>query len=379
MTIAFLRASHVAPDPRLEKEVRSLFKRYPDISILAWDREGDLPRREIMDAGTGRAPIKRFSIRGKHGAGMKNLIVLLRFQFFLAAELWQMRKHLTVIHAADLSTAITGLVMARLLRVPLVYDIYDYYVDGYPVPHTLVPFVERLDIAVINRADVVLIATEARVAQLRKATPRSLHVIHNAPDGSEVLLEHSAVRPNRLVYVGILSHFRLLEEVLEVFSRRSDWELHIGGFGPLEHVISDYAGRFENIVYHGRISYRETLQLESTATALFAVYDPVVPNHKYSAPNKFYEALFLGKPIVVAKGTGVDQLVEKYDVGRVIDYNEASFERVVEEVLSDPTLVSEMGERGRDVFAREFNWSTMETRLHVIYEHLLAERRPRHH
>jgi hypothetical protein len=41
MTIAFLRATHVAPDPRVEKEVNSVLKEHPDILILGWDRDGD--------------------------------------------------------------------------------------------------------------------------------------------------------------------------------------------------------------------------------------------------------------------------------------------------------------------------------------------------
>jgi glycosyltransferase involved in cell wall biosynthesis len=307
---------------------------------------------------------------------LRNLGALIAFQVFLAVNLWKMRKDIEAIHAADFSTALTGLLMARLLRVPLVYDIYDYYVESFPVPKALAPLIELLDVAVINRADAVIIVTEARIAQIRKASPKSLTVIHNSPDSAGHSSEQTAPQPNRLVYVGILSEGRLLEELLSVFARRDDWELHIGGFGSLEQTVEAYAAENDNIVYHGRLQYTQTLQLEAEGSVLFAVYDPTVPNHKYSAPNKFYEALFLGKPLIVARGTGVDALVDEYGVGIVVEYTAESFERGLETLLGEPKLLLEMGERGQQAFASHFSWSIMEERLYGVYRQVLDDSKP---
>ncbi|WP_104130441.1 glycosyltransferase family 4 protein [Cryobacterium sp. N21] len=371
MSIVFLRASHVSPDPRIEKEVRSLIKRYPNITILAWDRDGGLARSEVLDFDLGNANIIRSAIRGRHGRGIKNIVALFRFQFFLVFQIWKLRHEVEVIHAADLSTAATGFFCSRILRIPLVYDIFDYYVDGYPVPKALKPLVEWLDIRIINRANAVIIATEARVDQIRPALPRSLLVIHNTPDLAPIVPDANLANSNRLVYVGILSEHRLLVELLGLFSRRPDLELHIGGFGPLEAMVKEFAQNFRNIIYYGRISYIETLALESTALALFAVYDPSIANHAYSAPNKFYEALSLGKPVIVARGTGVDRLVESFAVGIVVDYDANSFEQAVDDLLRDPVGAKAMGDHGRVVFRDEFDWPRMESRLHSLYATLI--------
>ena len=47
-------------------------------------------------------------------------------------RLLRWRRRVDAIHACDLSTGLTGLLMARLLRVPLIYDVYDYYADSFP-------------------------------------------------------------------------------------------------------------------------------------------------------------------------------------------------------------------------------------------------------
>ena len=52
---------------------------------------------------------------------------------------------------------------------------------------------------------------------------------------------------------------------------------------------------------YGKLQYSQTLALESQCDIRVATYDPSIRNHKYSAPNKFYESLMLGKPIIMAK------------------------------------------------------------------------------
>lgn len=59
-----------------------------------------------------------------------------------------------------------------------------------------------------------------------------------------------------------------------------------------------------------------------------AIYDPKVPNHRYAAPNKFYEALMLGKPIVMAKNTGFDEIIEENNIGCLIEYSKSGLKMV---------------------------------------------------
>ena len=76
------------------------------------------------------------------------------------------------------------------------------------------------------------------------------------------------------------------------------------------------------------------------------MYDPNVPNHRYSAPNKFYEALALGKPIVVAKGTGIDVEVERLGVGIAETFSAQGLEHGLAAVASSNELRSQSAELG---------------------------------
>lgn len=51
---------------------------------------------------------------------------------------------------------------------------------------------------------------------------------------------------------------------------------------------------------------------------IVAIYEKSVLNNVYAAPNKYYEGLYLGKPILTTKGTLVGKHTEQYNTGFVI-------------------------------------------------------------
>ena len=94
-----------------------------------------------------------------------------------------------------------------------------------------------------------------------------------------------------------------------------DVEFHIGGFGQLENYIIEQSQRNNNIYFYGKLPYGKTLALEQACDIMIAIYDPSFANHKYAAPNKFYESLMLGKPIIMAHHTGFDNIIERNRIG----------------------------------------------------------------
>ena len=58
---------------------------------------------------------------------------------------------------------------------------------------------------------------------------------------------------------------------------------------------------------------------------MLAIYDPEIENHRFAAPNKFYESLMLGKPVMMVKNTGMSQVVVENDLGVLIEYTAEGF------------------------------------------------------
>src|SRR5690554_3139092 len=138
MRVVLLRSNPVNPYPRLEKTANCLLKNGYSVHVLAWDRSSKYNEKLTkLELSNGDVPITRFGIPSSYGAGIKkNLFPLIKFQFELLKWLIKNRTSYDVIHAYDFDTGYVSLVIARLFRKKIVYDIADYYVDSHNLKNT---------------------------------------------------------------------------------------------------------------------------------------------------------------------------------------------------------------------------------------------------
>lgn len=373
--IVLIRSNPVRPYPRLEKMANCLVKNGYEVTVLAWDRdENYAPKEEILELKAAEVKIVRFGAKGQFSGGFKkNLKSLIRFQLFIRKWLYRHKNEYDVIHAYDFDTGYMASKCAKALEKKLVYDIPDYYVESHGLEKSkLGKIIKRMEDAVISKADATIICTEERRNQIKDAKPKKLYVVHNTPD-TGVGPEPLKIPGEKLkfVYVGILGKTRFIDEIAQCISKRSDCEFHIGGFGAnMEEYFEKLSKDFDNIFYYGRIPYNETLRLEGECDVMCALYDPKVPNHFYAAPNKFYEALMLGKPLIMAKNTGMASVVEENDLGEVIDYNEHALNVAIDRLVQRKNEWIEIGERARKLYVEKYSFGEMEKRIIELYSNL---------
>ncbi|MGC9124882.1 MAG: glycosyltransferase family 4 protein [Caldisericaceae bacterium] len=371
-SIIFLRSNPVYPDPRVEKEALSLSKNGFKVIIVAWDREDKFPSYESKVF----ADIYRLKVKADFGTGLKNVKHLLKWQLALLLWLAKNRNRFSCIHACDFDTIIPALVCKLLYKKKVVYDIFDFYADMLRnVPNTLKKIIRKIDLFLIGIADTVIIADESRLKQVEGSHPKKLVIIYNSPAQYSVSERGREIKDIGksydliISYVGLLQHERGILEMIKVVKKNKNWKLNLGGFGGDEEIIRQYCESADNIVFFGRVPYQKTLEIYAESDVLFATYDPSIPNHRYSSANKLFEAMMLGKPIIVARNTGMDLTVQKYNLGFVIDYgDEAQLEDVLKRVeLWDSITKRDFAERVSSLFEENFSWVIMEKRLVKIY------------
>ena len=138
----------------------------------------------------------------------------------------------------------------------------------------------------------------------------------------------------------------------------------------MENEIVKAAQDCERIYFYGRLPYKKTLTLENSCDIMTAIYDPKVPNHKYAAPNKFYESLMLGKPVVMAKNTGFDEIIEKNKIGCLIDFSFEGLSKGLEDLISRKENFPEISKTMKQLYKEKYSWSIMEERLTNLYKGL---------
>lgn len=233
--------------------------------------------------------------------------------------------------------------------------------------------VKHLEDNIINRANATIVCTEERKNQISGTHPPKLYVIHNTPD---IDVEQSEFNGSihkrlRLVYVGIFGTSRFVDKIAEVVAERDDCEFHIGGFGAgMESYFEDMARKHDNIIYYGRIPYDKTIELERNCDVMCAIYDPKIPNHFYAAPNKFYEALSLGKPLLMARNTGMASIVEIEEIGEVIDYNTKSLNEAIDHLISNTRNFLQIAKKEKELYCNKYSWKKMEFVIKDIYSQI---------
>lgn len=367
--VLFCRSNPVDPDPRVEREAAALAASGYEVEILAWDRTGSLPEEDIREG----IPVHRLPIRARFAQGLGNLWPLLRWLFGLTIWLIRQRGKVDLIHACDFDTVGPALLCKFLFGKGVIYDIFDFYADYLrATPGWMKRVIRRLDFLAIRWADAVILVDECRREQIKGSQPKRVVVIHNSPRdvycqmaGKELDADKDLV----LIYVGLLQVERGLLELLDVIARHPTWSLHLAGFGGDEPRIVERAQELENVSWYGRIDYRRALELTAGSDVSIATYDPGIPNHRYASPNKIYEAMMLAKPVVVARHTHMDRMVEEWDCGRVVTYGDpADLEKALSELEGNPLLREELGANGRSAYESHYSWSTMQSRLLALYE-----------
>lgn len=368
--ILILRSNPVAPDPRVEKEAASLAQAGYHVRALGWDRTAQLPTPELRDG----VEITRLGIQSEYGQGLGNLPQLLRWQWGLWRHLVQHHDEFDLIHACDFDTVLPALAAKLLWSKAVIYDVFDFYAEHLRrTPGWIKGLIRSADLWALSRADGVILADEARREQIRGARPRRMTVVYNSPrDEAGGLQPEAGIHPEgsrlHLAYIGLFQVERGLLEMLEVMRKHPEWSLVMAGFGGDAERISALAGELPNVTCLGRVPYERALSLSAGADALFATYDPSIPNHRYSSPNKVFEAMMLGKPIIVARGTNMDRIIEESGCGLVVPYGDiAELEHALACLAEDGPLRQKLGMMARRAYEGRYGWARSEASLLELY------------
>ena len=125
----------------------------------------------------------------------------------------------------------------------------------------------------------------------------------------------------KLGVIGSISDRAALQTLISIVKRRDDMELHIFGDGDLQ-VFEGLS----NCMIHGAFRSPEDLcEIYGKIDVNFIVYDANDDNVKIALPNKLYESIAFGKPIICAKGVALAEIVESKRIGVACEIDEIEY------------------------------------------------------
>ena len=371
--IVFVRNSDVRYDTRLRKAINEAIDCGLITLVLGWIRDGS-GRPSVYQEVNGKPfSTKYFILKSRFGLGFRNIFRLITFNLWLLNVLIANRKSYEAIYVCDLDVTFPSLFLKFLFRKKIIYDIFDFYSHAHTMPQGIKKYIEKAEYGVCRISDAVIVCTEKRATMLREKTGINSVVIYNTPN-LKIMLDKPDFSRSKvkgvfsIVYVGTLSETsRLLKEVTEKIKLISGIELHVAGLGPLEDYFVQSAKNFCNIYFHGQVTNEDALELQAGADILFATYDPSIEINRNSAPNKTYEAMALGKPVIVCRHTDADLVVTKNESGYAIGYDENEFMEIVLKYKNNEDLKMAHANNALMLYREKYSWPICRDRLKVIF------------
>lgn len=350
MKVLLFRSNNIFAS-RVNKYVNYYKRQGIDFTAIGWDRGGEGKYAEHYEFCHYKAD------RNKGGfAAMKGHS---KWMWFVLKYL---RKHkdVTTIHACDLNVAFPASIFKKFFKkdVVLIFDVCDWFSDNFARYKTLCKILRRMEKFACKQADHIIICEPERRAQITFPLDKEPVVLPNIPEISEDWrFEKSAKYTfnNDWITIGYFGGFsmnRFLPELLEL-TKTEQFNLLIAGYGNkiIEEKCEEVKDR-DNVKYLGRLPMMEGLEMEANADIISTIYCKTNPNHIFAAPNKFYEALYLGKPILTNSGTIVSKKVLDNKIGYVIEEDEKELIRLLPRI--DRKDIEEIGNNSHELWENRY-------------------------
>ena len=370
MKVTLVRSRAI--DYAVNKVAISLAQNGYDVKLLVWDRGG-----HITEKSNGYTTC-RFGLKAPYD---KFTVLFYLPLWWLYEFLFLMRDESEIIHACDLDTLLPALVVKTVKRNKLFYTIYDFYANNLPdgQPYLARALLRKWIAAIeklgISFTDVLFLVDESRYEEVKGARINKLVYIYNSPPDLFAQKRKQELRVESeltVFYAGLIHKSRGLEYMIQAIEDLDGVKLIIGGTGTDRAFVEKASHECEKIRYIGWIpSYEEIIRMTTKADVLFRFIDPKIPKSKYESPNKLFEAMMCGKPIIVSDNSSMACIVRKENCGIVVPYGIViAIKGAIIKLKNNPDLRKKLGENGRRAYETEYNWIIMEGRLLDAYKYI---------
>jgi len=295
-----------------------------------------------------------------------------------------LRERADVYHFHDPELLPIGVLLKIFTRAKVIYDVHEDVPEQILTKHWI-PLLLRRPLAGVFNAfeklmarvlDAVVVATEGIAEKFAQLKPI---VIHNYPDLG--MLPNPSTRRGEgnekvLVYVGGISKIRGAIEMVKALEHLNPaWDIRLdllGKFEPpdLEQELQALPG-YQRVRFLGWLPWSAAWKHAQITFAGLVLFHPA-PNHTNSLPNKLFEYMAAGLPVVASNFPLWKEIVEGNRCGITVDpLDPKAIAQAIEYLLTHPEEARRMGENGRRAVEEKYNWEKEAEKLLALYKELV--------
>lgn len=349
--------SDLATDQRVNRSARALHENGWEVLLIG----RQLPNSPDMDQRPYQ--VKRFRLWFNTG-------VLFYLNYNLRLFWYLITHSFDVAFSNDLDTLPANFIASRLKNKILVYDSHEYFTGVPELMHRKLKrniwrFAERIMVPSVK----YLFTVNKSIAELYKNDYKvDFKVMRNVPDVHSLQLEDKIVfrRKNSLpedkfIYIiqgSGINIQRGSEEAVEAM-QFLDAVLLIVGSGDVIDLLKEKVKALsleDKVLFRQRMPYLEMMQHTHASDAGLSLDKDTNINYRFSLPNKLFDYIHAGIPVLVSDLTEIRNIVDGYNIGLITDTHEPKQLATWMNKMQDAELLY-VWKSGLENAAKDLNWN----------------------
>ena len=173
-------------------------------------------------------------------------------------------------------------------------------------------------------------------------------------------------------YVGVIADIRGGREIVKSLEQLNGVRLNLAGVfsgSEFEAEIKGYKG-WEQVTDHGFLDREQVRNIMQRSIAGLVTFHNL-PNHVDARPNKMFEYMSAGLPVIASNFPLWREIVEGNNCGICVDPMDVNaIADAIKKLVAEPEVAKQMGENGAKTVIRKYNWQLEETKLLNLYSEL---------
>ena len=363
------RHLHIYPSPitfenRIKREVEAIAELEVNVIILGTHESG-LEKKEWLSE---RIQIRRLNKRFDYHL-LTRILFTLVFYLRCMIEIIKIRPEIVNLHS--LSTLPLA-PFCRLCGARVIYDAHELETETKQLKGLRKAISKRVEATFIGFAFAhIFVSRSIQKYYEDLYNLENTEVIRNLPiykkiqpqDKFRELFNIDADK-KIFLYQGALVKGRGVHEIIAAFANKPKMALVIMGFGALADEIAAEIDKHAHIHFCPAVSPNELLNYTASADFGILSTDTSCLNHLYCLPNKLFEYIMAGLPILSSDLVEVGMILDKYDCGVIVkDLTKDNLHEAIE------TLLEKQHDRNA-IFrvARKLQWNEDKKVLQNFYK-----------
>ena len=361
-------------DTRVLKEAITLQTNGYDVSVVALHEEG----LHEYDHQSG-INIHRVKLKSRLWGNSK-FLKLIKYLEFIYRTVKYYRKS-DILHCNDLHTLPIGVIIKLFFNknTKIVYDAHEFEINDRPNQSALsIKFHYWFENAFIRYTDQIITVSDSIADEYQKlyTIPKPALVLNAPPlqhvEKKDIFRETFNIQNHQTIflYQGGVSKGRGIEILLQTFQIPSNpnYVIVFMGNGPLSGHIQEASQHSDRIFYHPAVS--PEILLDYTASADYGIlfYENSCLNHYYCSPNKMFEYIMAGLPVIVSNLYEMAKIVNTHHIGIVA--NENSPQGLIDAMDKITNLNLSNLQANTKLIQKTYNWEIQAKKLLEVYHAL---------